>query len=115
MRATVISDSLVISLATAATLAIIVNFVELLCTAGFPAVYTSILVQQHLTSTEHYAYLGLYILGYMADDTLMVGAAVIALSSQKLTERAGRWLKLLSGVVMLLLGAIMLLKPEWLL
>lgn len=115
MRATVISDSLPISLATAATLAIIVNFVELLCTAGFPAVYTSILAQHHLTSPEHYAYLGLYILGYMADDTLMVGTAAMALSSQKLTERAGRWLKFLSGIVMLLLGAIMLLKPEWLL
>jgi hypothetical protein len=114
MRATVVSDSLLISLATAATLAIIVNFVELLCTAGFPAVYTSILAQHHLTSAEHYAYLGLYILGYMADDTLMVGTAVMALSSQKLTERTGQWLKLLSGVVMLLLGAIMLLKPEWL-
>lgn len=115
MRAIIISDSLLISLATAATLAITVNFVELLCTAGFPAVYTSILAQQHLTSAEHYAYLGLYILGYMADDTLMAGTSVMALSSQKLTERAGRWLKLLSGVVMLLLGAIMLLKPEWLL
>ncbi len=115
MRATVISDSLLLSLATAATLAIVVNLVELLCTAGFPAVYTSILAQHHLTSAEHYAYLGLYILGYMADDTLMVGTAVMALSSQKLTERAGQWLKLLSGVVMLLLGAIMLLKPEWLL
>ena len=115
MRATVISDSLLTSLATAATLAIIVNFVELLCTAGFPAVYTSILAQQHLTSSEHYAYLGLYILGYMADDTLMAGTAVMALSSQKLTERAGRRLKFLSGVVMLLLGAIMLLKPKRLL
>lgn len=115
MRAAVISDSLLLSLTTAATLAIIVNFVELLCTAGFPAVYTSILALHHLTSAEHYAYLGLYIIGYMADDTLMVGTAVMALSSQKLTERAGQWLKLLSGVVMLLLGAIMLLKPEWLL
>jgi len=115
MRAIIISDSLLLSLTTAATMAIIVNFVELLCTAGFPAVYTSILAQHHLTATEHYSYLGIYILGYMADDALMVGAAVMALSSQKLTERAGQWLKLLSGVVMLLLGAIMLLKPEWLL
>jgi hypothetical protein len=115
MRATVMSDSLLLSLATAAALAIVVNFLELLCTAGFPAVYTSILAQHHLTSAEHYAYLGLYILGYMADDTLMVATAVVALSSQKLTERAGQWLKLLSGVVMLLLGAIMLFKSEWLL
>jgi glutaredoxin len=115
MRATVLSESLVLSLTAAAVLAIIVNFVELLCTAGFPAIYTSILAQHHLTTSEHYGYLGLYILGYMADDMLMVGTAVMALSSQKLTERTGQWLKLLSGVVMLLLGSVMLLKPEWLL
>jgi threonine/homoserine/homoserine lactone efflux protein len=50
----------------------------------------------------------------MADDSLMVGTAVIALSSRKLTERAGRWLKLLSGAVMMSLGLVMLLRPEWL-
>jgi uncharacterized membrane protein HdeD (DUF308 family) len=44
----------------------------------------------------------------------MVAIAVVALSSNKLTERAGRWLKLLSGVVMLALGGIMILRPEWL-
>jgi uncharacterized membrane protein HdeD (DUF308 family) len=62
----------------------------------------------------HYAYLGLYILGYMADDTLMVSVAVVALGNRKLTERTGRWLKLLSGVVMLALGAVLLLRPDWL-
>jgi uncharacterized membrane protein HdeD (DUF308 family) len=45
----------------------------------------------------------------------MVATAVVALSNRRLTERAGRWLKLLSGVAMLLLGAVMALRPEWLL
>jgi threonine/homoserine/homoserine lactone efflux protein len=93
---------------------VVVNFVELLCTAGFPALYTAILTQQGLNPAAHYGYLGLYILGYMADDSLMVGMAVLALSSRKLAEDAGRWLKLLSGVAMLALGAIMMLRPEWL-
>jgi uncharacterized membrane protein HdeD (DUF308 family) len=44
----------------------------------------------------------------------MVAAAVFALSRRKLTERAGRWLKLLSGAVMLLLGVILIARPEWL-
>jgi len=92
----------------------VVNFVELLCTAGFPAVYTAVLAQQQLGAAAHYAYLGLYILGYIADDSLMVALAVIALGSGKLTERTGRWLKFLSGLVMLLLGGVMLLRPEWL-
>lgn len=115
IRSIVRADSLLFSLMAAATLAVLVNFIELLCTAGFPAMYTAILTQQHLSTSAHYAYLGLYILGYIADDTLMVTLAVIALSSRKLTEHAGHWLKLLSGIVMLILGVIMIFHPQWLL
>jgi hypothetical protein len=115
MRRVTRSDSLFLSLAAVAALAVVVNFIELLCTAGFPAMYTAILAQQELGRAAHYAYLGLYILGYIADDTLMVTMAVLALSSNKLTERAGRWLKFLSGAIMLVLGGIMLLRPGWLL
>ena len=52
---------------------------------------------------------------YLFDDSLMVASAVFALSSHKLGVDAGRWLKLVSGLVMLVLGAIMLMRPEWLL
>lgn len=97
-----------------ATLAIVVNLVELLCTAGLPAIYTAVLTQQGLSPAAHYAYIGLYILGYIADDGLMVGVAVIALGSGKLGERGGRVLKLLSGSIMLVLGAVLLLRPQWL-
>lgn len=114
MRAVMHADTLMPSLAAVAALAVVVNFVELLCTAGFPALYTAILTQHDLGPPAYYAYLGLYILAYMADDTLMVATAVVALSSRKLTEHAGRWLKLVSGVVMLALGATMILRPEWL-
>ena len=51
-------------------------------------------------------------LGYIADDSLMVAIAVIALGSNKLGERGGRVLKLLSGSVMLLLGAVLLWRPR---
>jgi uncharacterized membrane protein HdeD (DUF308 family) len=91
-----------------------VNFIELLCTAGFPAIYTAVLTEQQLSPSAYYGYLGLYIAGYIADDSLMVASAVILLGSHRLTERAGRWLKLLSGAVMLVLGMVMLLRPEWL-
>ena len=114
MRAVLRADTLLPSLSGVAALAIAVNFIELLCTAGIPALYTAVLAQQDLGPAAHYAYLGLYIVGYVADDTLMVTVAVIALSSRKLSERAGRWLKLVSGTVMLLLGGAMLLRPEWL-
>ncbi|MCQ4305565.1 hypothetical protein [Stutzerimonas frequens] len=44
----------------------------------------------------------------------MVTVAVLALSSRKLTQRSGTTLKLVSGAVMLVLGVVMLLRPEWL-
>jgi len=114
VRAVVHADSLMPSLAAVAALAVVVNFIELLCTAGLPAMYTAILTQHDLAPSAHYAYLGLYILAYMTDDALMVATAVVALSSRKLTEHAGRGLKLVSGAVMMALGATMILRPEWL-
>ncbi len=113
-RAILKAESLPASLVAVAALAVVVNFVELLCTAGLPAIYTAVLTSQGLSPLAHYGYLGLYILAYIADDALMVGTAVLALGSGKLTESGGRLLKLLSGVVMLALGVVMLLRPQWL-
>jgi glutaredoxin len=95
-------------------LAALVNVIELLCTAGFPALYTQILTLQQLPVWHYYAYLGLYNLAYIFDDSLMVTIAVVTLSRRKLQERAGRWLKLTSGLVMAALGAVLLLQPNWL-
>jgi hypothetical protein len=113
-RAVLRAEALPASLAAVAALAVVVNFIELLCTAGFPAIYTAVLTQHDLPAAAHYAYLGLYIVGYIADDSLMVAIAVAALSRRKLTERAGRWLKLVSGAVMLALGSVMIFRPHWL-
>jgi threonine/homoserine/homoserine lactone efflux protein len=114
VRSILQAKSLLPALLSVAALAVAVNLIEVLCTAGLPAIYTAVLAKHDLSPLAHYGYLALYILGYMADDTLMVGTAVVALSSRKLSEKAGRWLKLLSGAVMLGLGLVMLLHPEWL-
>jgi glutaredoxin len=115
MRGVMQQRSLPGAMAGVAALAVVVNLVELLCTAGLPALFTALLAQQNLPPLAHYGYLGLYILGYIADDSLMVGAAVLALSSNKLSERSGRLLKLISGAVMVALALILLLRPHWLL
>jgi hypothetical protein len=114
VRALLQPQAVLPSLAAVAGLAVVVNFVELLCTAGLPALYTAVLAQQNLGAGAYYGYLGLYILGYVADDSIMVGAAVVALGNRRLTERGGRWLKLVSGGVMLVLGAVIILRPDWL-
>jgi hypothetical protein len=98
-------------------LAILVNMIEFVCTAGFPAMFTQVLSQQVLSQQglptwEYYGYLGLYNLAYIADDAVMVTIAVVTLSHHKLQEREGRWLKLISGLVMLGLGVLLLSAPE---
>ncbi|HBP87476.1 MAG TPA: glutaredoxin domain-containing protein [Nitrospirales bacterium] len=92
-------------------LATLVNMIEFACTAGFPALFTQVLSQQGLTTLEYYGYLGLYNLAYIADDAVMVTIAVVTLSHRKLQEREGRWLKLISGLVMLGLGLLLLFAP----
>jgi hypothetical protein len=114
VREIVNAKYLTVALAGAVALAVIVNMIELLCTAGLPALYTQILTLQGLSLWKNYLYLGLYIVAYMADDTLLVAVVVVTLSKRKLQEREGRWLKLISGTVILILGLIMLLRPGWL-
>ena len=114
VRQIIRAENLTGALAAVILLALLVNTVELLCTAGIPAIYTRVLTEQALPGWAYYGYLALYNLAYMADDSLMLAIAVVTLSGQKLQERGGRWLKLLSGMVMLGLGLVLLLRPEWL-
>jgi len=114
MRSVMQNQGLAPALLGVALLALMVNLIELLCTAGLPALYTAVLSQQALPAWGRYSYLGLYILGYVFDDALMVGAAVWALGNRRLSESTGRRLKLLSGVVMLSLGLLLLSRPGWL-
>jgi hypothetical protein len=95
-------------------LAIMVNLVELLCTAGLPALYTQILSQYGLSTAQYYGYLLLYNLAYIFDDALMVTIAVVTLGKHKLQQDEGRWLKLVSGIVVLVLGVLLLFAPDWL-
>jgi hypothetical protein len=114
VRAILQAETLTGALAGIVILAGLVNMLELLCTAGFPALYTQMLSLQGVSMWEYYGYLGLYNVAYIFDDSLMVTIAVITLSRRKLQERAGQWLKLGSGTVMAGLGLVLLLKPNWL-
>ena len=114
VRRIVTAEHLTGAVLGAVVLAVLVNVIELLCTAGLPALYTNILMQQGLSPIGRYGYLSLYILAYMFDDSLMVGVVVLTLSKRRLQESQGRWLKLVSGMAIAILGTVMILRPEWL-
>lgn len=114
VRRIVTAESLKGAIAGAAVLAVLVNIIELLCTAGLPALYTQILTMHELPAWQNYGYLLVYNLAYMFDDGVMVGLVVVTLGRRKMQEQHGRRLKLLSGVVIAALGLVMIFKPEWL-
>lgn len=93
-------------------LAAAANSYELLCTAGFPMVFTRILTLQGLGAVEYYLYLLFYNLIYVLPLALIVVVFVLTLGRRKLGERQGRLLKLLSGLMMLGLGTALLVAPE---
>ena len=95
--------------------AIMVNMIELLCTAGLPAIYTQLLSLRPMTTAQYYGYLVLYNLAYIFDDALMVTITVFTMNRLKLQEKQGRWLKLISGLVIFTLGLILLTAPGMLL
>lgn len=111
-RAILGADNLPAMVAATVFLAIAANFYELLCTAGFPMVYTRLLTLSELPPAGYYLYLALYNLVYVMPLVVIVLAFVRSMGARKLTERDGRLLKLLSGAMMLELGALLLVAPE---
>jgi thiol-disulfide isomerase/thioredoxin len=93
-------------------LAFAVNLVELLCSAGIPAVYTQVLALSELPAWQYYGYLMLYILVFMLDDLLVFVVAMKTLQVAGLTTRYVRFSHLAGGIVLLVIGALLLLRPE---
>ena len=112
MRELLKANNIIAMLAGTSMLAIAANSYELLCTAGFPMVYTRLLTLSELSSHQYYAYLVLYNLIYVIPLMTIVMVFSYTLGAHKLSEQQGRYLKLLSGLMMLGLGLIMLLAPD---
>ncbi|PLX82908.1 MAG: hypothetical protein C0616_00990 [Desulfuromonas sp.] len=92
-------------------LAVAANSYELLCTAGFPMVFTRILTLQELSTAGYYGYLAAYNIIYILPLLVIVTVFSWTLGVHKLSEWQGRELKLVSGMMMLILGLTLLLQP----
>jgi hypothetical protein len=112
MRGLLRTDRLPALLTGTVVLAVAANSYELLCTAGFPMVYTRILTFHELPTLGYYAYLGLYNLVYVTPLLLIMLAFVFTLGRHKMNEKEGRLLKLMSGMLMLGLGLLLILAPD---
>jgi len=89
-----------------------VNLVEFFCSAGLPAIYTRILTLNQISTLNHYLYLLLYTFVFMLDDLIIFSLAVITLSRVGFTEKYNYWTTLIGGLLILILGLLLIFKPE---
>jgi thiol-disulfide isomerase/thioredoxin len=93
-------------------LAIVANSYELLCTAGFPMVYTLTLTKAHeLATWQYYAWLAVYNVIYVIPLLVIVTLFTKTMGARKLSESEGRLLKLISGFMMLGFALVLLFAP----
>jgi|MudIll2142460700_1097286.scaffolds.fasta_scaffold01192_5 thiol-disulfide isomerase/thioredoxin len=111
MRTLLKATSLPSMMAGTIVLAIVSNAYELLCTVGFPMVFTRVLTLQNLPVFHYYLYLLIYNVIYVIPLAVIVLTFSITLGARKLTEWQGRVLKLVSGLMMLFLGLVLLINP----
>jgi len=95
-------------------LAIAVNMIELVCSAGIPAVYTQVLALTPMPAWQYYGYLALYNFIYMLDDIAIFAVAVATLQITGIGARYARSSRLIGGIVLAAVGLMLLFRPQWL-
>lgn len=95
-------------------LAFLVNLIELLCSLGLPVIFTEVLSLNNLSSSQYILYMLLYILFFLIDDIIIFIIAMKTLEIKAISNKYTKYSHLIGGTIMLLLGVLMILKPEWL-
>jgi len=93
-------------------LALGVNLIEFFCSAGIPAIFTRILTLSQVSTLSYYLYLLLYTFVFILDDLIIFSLAVITLSRVGFTEKYNYWATLIGGLLILILGILLIFKPE---
>lgn len=114
LKSAVQQNSLWLALGGIIVLAFAVNLVELICSAGLPAVYTQVLALNGLSSWQYYFYILLYVFFFMLDDLFVFFMAMYTLEMTGITTKYARVSRLIGGIIMFTIGILLIFKPEWL-
>ena len=106
--------SFVLAMLGVVTLAISVNLVELACSAGLPLLFTSVLAMNDLTTFEYGMNIVIYILFFLLDDIIVFFVAMKTLEVTGISTKYSKYSHLIGGILMLLIGILLIVKPGWL-
>ena len=95
------------------TLAASVNIVELACSAGLPVMFIEILSMNNLSIFEEAIYIFLYMFFFLIDDMIVFFVAMRTMELTGFSTKYGKLSKIVGGILLLLIGLLLIFKPEW--
>ena len=108
------SKSFILSLIGIIILATSVNLIELACSLGFPVIFTEILSINNIHGISKLIYLLIYIFFYMIDDITVFIISMVTLEATGITNKYNKLCTLISSIIMIIMGLLLLFKPDWL-
>lgn len=106
--------SFILALFGIVVLAASVNVIELLCSLGLPVMFTQILTINEVSKTAQIIYSLIYVFFFLIDDIVVFTIAMKTLEIKAISNKFGKYSHLIGGIIMLLIGFLMIYKPEWL-
>ena len=114
IRKFVHEKNLLLAISGVIALAISVNIVELACSAGLPVMFVQILSMNNLTFIEEVLYIALYMLFFLLDDIVVFFIAFKTMEVAGFSTKYGKIAKLVEGIILLMIGILLIFRPEWL-
>lgn len=94
-------------------LATSVNLIEMACSLGFPTIFLELLSINNIHSFLKVTYLLIYILFYLIDDIVVLFLSIKAFEAKGISTKYNKYVHLIGGIIMVLMGILLIFKPEW--
>ena len=105
-------DHILIAIIGIIALALIVNLIELACSAGLPLLYTSILAFNEVSSLQYFLYVLVYVLFFLIDDIIIFTIALFTMKITGITNRYTKYSHLIGGLIMVAIGVLLAFFPS---
>ena len=92
-------------------LAVSVNIVELLCSAGLPIVFSELLAINGISGSGAIFYDLLYLLFFMLDDLIVFFIAVKTMNIVGISNKFNKYSHLIGGLIMIIIGLLLIFNP----
>lgn len=104
--------SFLLALAGVILLAVSVNLIELACSAGLPLVFTQLLAVNNISGFTGFMYTLIYIFFFLIDDLLVFFIAMATMKVTGISTKYNKYSHLIGGIIMLIIGVLLIIKPE---